>query len=478
MTLAVSPHTSQGLPTAEIELWKRAWWEEIGYDAHPGQVRLHELVRTHECVEANLARQWGKTTWAAKGEAFPEWVRWKDTVAEAWEWPRQVLVIAPYLDQADIIFMECHRMAHERGVPLERDRSSGKLDLMTREGSRLRCVSGQNPAALRGPQWHLVIIDEGAYLKGLKQLVDEVIMPTLIARHGKLVIVGSPDAPGSDMHEFALLGDDPAIPEWGHMTGPSTDNWHVPGMAAFIESQRRRGVPEDVIEREYMGRFRPRHGLVYDKATDRVMAEADIRRLTPLIMEHGRWHRAIDWGFVNPFANITHAQIGEMLVAWDECYVQYETPDKLAPRLARDDQMYDFELNVADLERPDNIDFMAAYTYQGPKGEARLKGAWIKRGTKPPIVERIDNLRTLMGTGRYWIHPRCRNYIRELGMEKYRDPKGALNVGEKPVDAHNHGSSASGYLAWHLFGRQRGAAPPFGAGAELDSEEVLEGYVV
>lgn len=478
MTSTALQSTGRSIPTLEIEIWRVALWEEIGYAPHPGQVRLHLTSQEYQFVEAEMGRQWGKSTSAARGFAFPEWIRWRDTLT-GWDyqecWPRNVLLVAPFLDQADIIFTQVHEIAHRRGIPLERDRSSGKLDLMTPEGSRLRCMSGQNPAAMRGPQWDIVIIDEGSYVKNLRRMVEEVLMPTLIRRRGKLIIMGSPDAPGSDTHRFALMGDDPGVPEWGHVRGPSSDNWYIPGWEDWIESQRRQGVPEDVILREYFAEFRPRRGLVYPEGASCVMGAEELRAMTPLLNEFGTWCRAIDWGFVNPCVVIVHARVGEMLFAWDELYVTMMTPDRVAAMLASQDGHYDFELNVADLERPDNIAFMAAYRHHGAKGAVPIKGSWVRKGTKPTVLDRIENLRTMMGMGLYRIHPRCRNYIRELGMERYPDSNEMLNVSEKPIDAHNHGSSASGYLAWFLFGRRRGPGGP-GARPGEQRGKALAGY--
>ena len=454
-------------------------WNDIGYSPHPGQTEVHGLIRRHKFFEGEMGRQWGKSTMSARGVAFTEWARWKETVKHPWEWPRSVLLIAPYLDQSEIIFQECYELAQARGIPLKRDRASGKLDLITREGCRLRCMSGQNPKAMRGYQWHWIIIDEGSYLKNLKDIVNAVLKPMLIKKRGRLMIVGSPDAPGSDTHEFAMLGDNPEIPEWGHLKSPSVVNWHMPMMAEWIEQERRIGTPEDIIRREYMAEFIPRAGLAYPEYLSCVMNAREIESIESLAFSQGHWGRCIDFGFTNPFVAITVVELDETIYVWDEYYRRHLTKIQHAPNLARHDRLYDYSLNVCDSEDPDGIHTLKNYQYRTKRGTFKLKGAWILKFQKPPVVDRVDNLRRLMAIGRVRIHPRCRLLLKEFGLERYAEEREQRNVDEKPMDKNNHGTSALGYWAYHRYGRPRISAADIyrdDRDSVLDSFGGLKGY--
>jgi hypothetical protein len=263
----------------------------------------------------------------------------------------------------------------------------------------------------------------------------------------------------------------PNNPYWKYVTWTSIDNWYLPWMESEIEAERLSGTPEDIIQREYYAKWIPHAGLVYPEATDCIMTDGEIKAVVELLRQgHGTWYRAIDFGFENPFACITHVMLNEVLYAWDEYYRCRETIDYHAAQLAYSDSKYDYSINVPDLENPSDIAFLTGYTYKGPKGTSRLKGAWVTSGSKPKVVDRVKELRRLMGKGRYRINPQCTEYINELGLEKYPDIKTMASPSEKPLDRDNHGSSASGYLVHYLlpviynaatrntlFGEERGA---------------------
>jgi hypothetical protein len=431
-------------------------------------------MQRHPFVICDAGRQGGKSTFASRGLIFPEWIRWKETTSHAHEWPRKILLIAPQIDQAEIIFSEVADLADERGIPLKRDQRSGKFDLITPDGSRLRCMSGMNPKAMRGYQWHYVVIDEGASVIDLAKIIDSVLKPTLIARYGKLLIIGSVDFPGSFTDLCAMKGRDPSIRQWGHVLFTSLENTFIPQMRDFLLDEIESGTPLDIIKREYFAVRVPRSGLVYD-ITNAVMDEAEIRAVEENIA-NGKFHRATDFGFQNPHACITHLQMGENLYAWDEYYATHRTIEEHAEAYVGFDRKYDYQVNVCDLESPDSIKFFSNFKYEDGKfGMKRLKGQWILKGTKPPVIERIDLLRTWIAKGKYRIHPRCRQYIAELGLESYPDGREAVNAGEKPIDKDNHGSSASGYLLYYLFGKPIGSKRIV-LGGERDSVKALRTY--
>lgn len=485
--MSIINHNDQ-LPWIQIEPWRLAIWQEIGLEPHPGQTRLFNAYLNHQYTECEAGRGGGKSYFAGHGLVWPEFIRPKWTTKHSWEWPRFVLLVAPQQDQAEIIFAEVYDIAKKRGVPLDRDRESG--DIITKWGSRLRCMTGKNPTAMRGYAWNLVVIDEGSWLKNARFIVDSVLKGTIMRRKGKIVIIGSPDIPGSFTHECMLKGKNPDIPEWGHCHFTSIENWFIPWMEKAIEAERRSGVPEDVLQREYYAQFVPYEGLVYPEYQKCIMEADEIAEIERLIYSpdenrpdvmvcntNGEWARAIDFGFTNPHCNITHVKIGETIYAWDEYYKRQTILDDHAKHHAGEDLLYDYSLNVCDIAEPGSIRTLAAYKYQHPrKGWLRLKGKWILKGTKPPIVERVSLLRRWMATGRYKIHPRCKTYLQELAAERYPEASETKNPAETPVDAYNHGSSASGYLLWFWFGNTRVAKDIYKYGEARG--KALEGYSV
>jgi hypothetical protein len=74
------------------------------------------------------------------------------------------------------------------------------------------------------------------------------------------------------------------------------------------------------------------------------------------------------------------------------------------------------------------------------------------RGAKCEIVEGIKRVRALVrgaaGQCRLLVHPRCKNFIREMG-EDYRYPDGSEGRSDiKPVKENDHGPDAIRYWAW------------------------------
>jgi len=411
-------------------------WESIGYKPHIGQMKLHSTIEQHTYTQCVAGRGGGKTEGLSVGDAFCEFVRFREATNYWWEFPRYVLLIAPLLDQAEINFNIVQEYSDRIGIPLERDRSSGKLDLITYDGSRIRCMSANNPQAGRGFAWNRVYIDESASVRKLKTLVNEILKPTIARRKGKIVLSTTPDAPGSITEENFLKGLDPSIPEWGAVRFTALENTYIEWMGDFIDSERRAGTPEDIIQREYFAQFIARTGVVYQGFGSRCVR--DFAR-----PENGKWFRACDWGFTNPFACLKCCLVGETLYVWDEIYVTKYNDEEKANLMKADDATYSFDTNIADDEDPAAID-------QAIK--TGCQGSWI-RYAKPNIIERIDTLRKRIARGAIVVHPRCRNLIREAGLYRYPSEQEMRNESEKPMDKDNHALDALGYLVDYLFGR-------------------------
>jgi len=429
---------------------------QLGFEPHPGQVRFQAAINKYPRVFCAAGRKGGKSSFVSV-KAWCQWMRMKDTLPVGanlkYQWPRRILLVTPQDDQLDIIFDQVAGFADERGVPLMIDRrSKGNKQLRTPWGSIFRGMTGRNPRAGRGYSWQKVFGDEAPYVENPRELFYEVIFPTLAEAQGQFIAIGSPDAPGSLAYDWKQRGEDPDDKEWGFVSWPSEENWYLPWIAEYVESLRRAGVPEDIIRREWMAEFVPRAGLVYPEGLGCVMSEEEERAVTPEIEKHARWYRFVDFGFTNPHVALVHARLGDTLYCWEEYYRQGLTLDEHAESYGKLDEKYDFELNVPDLAEPGSISFLSKYMTRSGR---RLKGGWVARGPKPAVVDRVDCLRRLMATGRYRIRRHCcKNYVRELALERYPEAGEILNSRENPIDANNHCSSAAGYGAYYLFGKE------------------------
>lgn len=107
---------------------------------------------------------------------------------------------------------------------------------------------------LRGVGWGKVRCDEAQALPGyIKDLVEDVIEPSLMDHQGSLALIGTPGpVPVGFFHECAHS------PRWSHHGWTVFDNPHIPNARAYLdEVLARRGVTEDDpgIRREFYGEW-------------------------------------------------------------------------------------------------------------------------------------------------------------------------------------------------------------------------------
>jgi len=455
-----------------IEPWRAAIFRATGFELHPGQARLLNSFLNYDFTWSCGGRRGGKSEVVAR-IVFSEFVRYKDTIPSTERWPKKILILAPEYKQARIIFGKVHRLVKKFGVPLVTDRfSAGEMELESAWGSLIMCMTGRNKDAWPGFDWDLVVVDEAPIFKD-GAAFEELLFPTLLDAKGKFLAIGTPDYPGSFSHRWMLDGLDPDNEQWGFAHWTTTDNWYIPHAAEWIERQRK-SIPDDIIQRQYMARYVSRSGLVYNEYLE-CIGEFDTSEI-----EHGRWHRAGDFGFVNPFACAVVCQIGEMTYIVDEYYETQRNNSEHAPHLRALDHKYPFHnrktFNVWDPENPEGIDFLSKW--RDSQG-GRIKGHWVKDYSKGGIIDRIDMIRRRMISGHIRIHPRCKNFIRELSLYAYPDKKPDKAASEKPMDKDNHLIKAVEYLTEHLYGDTFIPLDPEqlkARSSKRKSEKILRGY--
>jgi len=464
-----------------VKRWEWSMMKELGFEPHPGQITFYQVIEMYRRIFCASGRRWGKSMFLSI-LIWLQWQRMQWTLPnpnDPFQWPRKILLVAPQDDQLDIIFDQVAGFADDRGIPLTVDRrAKGSKQLRTPWGSVFRGMTGKNPRAGRGYSWQYVFADEAPHVDHPRQLYYEVLFPTMAESKGKFVGIGTPDAPGTLAHRWKLMGENPDNKEWGFTAGPSVENWHIPWLADEIQAMIDAGVPMDIIDREWNAKFVPRSGVVYKEAQDCIMSLTECKEIASLLFKQGTWYRFIDFGFANPFACLIVCKLGETWYIWNEYYRARRTPTEHAMVLAQMDNIFPFEINVADPAEPGTIKTLA--TWRHPQTNARLGGRWIRNFDKPPIIDSIDSVRAKMAMGQVRIHPRCEELIAEYGMEKYPEQRNMQNFSEKPVDANNHGTSAFRYGNWYVFGKVTDLTPP--KPSEFDtmreSDAALQGYHV
>jgi phage FluMu gp28-like protein len=147
--------------------------------------------------------------------------------------PKQILLVAPSLEQCLPIFERVYQFACEPDNLLQPVIRHSPYPYMRVGESRLVARSvARGGLYLRGKQAHLIIVDEAAYVP--EAVVKEVLMPMLADTCGRLVLVSTPRGKNYFYRMF-LQGqeNDPAV--WS-LQSPTSDNPWLPD--DFVQMQR------------------------------------------------------------------------------------------------------------------------------------------------------------------------------------------------------------------------------------------------
>jgi hypothetical protein len=229
-------------PPQPGEISKRALFELVGYQPHPGQVLVHRSKAKRRVVVSGV--RWGKSTVGAMeavaGLLLPG--------AEARGW-----VVAPTYELANQIF---RRVAvaierHFKHRVLELELREQRLAVLNLGGGRseLRAKSADNAVSLLGEGLDFVIIDEAARLK--REVWEEHLAQRLIDKNGWALLLSTPQGPGWFYRAYRR-GQRGRDPEWVSWSSPSWENPHLD--RDVIEAERARLLP-DAFEQEFGAKF-------------------------------------------------------------------------------------------------------------------------------------------------------------------------------------------------------------------------------
>ena len=152
-----------------------------------------------------------------------------------------------------VVWRDLKKLARKLGLVAEWNQSEL---LVTFDNGSIIQLTGANDSGcvdtLRGLPWDLVVIDEAASYRGhVEYLIEEVIEPSFVTRHGKLRLIGTPSGDFNSYFYRSTHNE-----EYSHHHWTIIDNPHIPDPVAFLERLRKRkGWTEDnpVYLREYCG---------------------------------------------------------------------------------------------------------------------------------------------------------------------------------------------------------------------------------
>ncbi len=234
---------------SDLRLDKAAFFRDLGYKPHPGQVQIHASTAPRRIVACGV--RWGKTR-AAAMEALAAAMQPRDR-SVGW-------VVAPTYDLADRVFRELvvliaehfrHRIVklreHEKHIVLRN--LGGGL-------SELRGKSAENPTSLLGEGLDWLIVDEASRLR--PHIWEGHLSQRLIDKKGWALLISTPKGKGW-FYELFLRGQgrDSQYASWNN---PSWTNPHLD--SSLIEAERER-LPARVFAQEYLGEFVEGAGQVF-----------------------------------------------------------------------------------------------------------------------------------------------------------------------------------------------------------------------
>lgn len=200
---------------------------------HPGQEVVEGMLGEHRFVMLMCGRRWGKTKygmrWLAMGALNGERCGWfAPTYKYAGDaWRELVIRLRP---AAVSVSNEDKRIELQGG---------GVIEVWT--------MDGEDPA--RGRKYNRVVLDEAGIVKGLTNLWQSSVRPTLTDERGKALFLGTPKGLSG---EFSRMFTQAQRMEngWAGLRRETSDNpWIDPEEIAAAKAE----LPEEIFDQEYRG---------------------------------------------------------------------------------------------------------------------------------------------------------------------------------------------------------------------------------
>lgn len=164
----------------------------------PRHAKLHEQMEQHRFVVIVAHRRFGKTV-CAVNHLIKSAILCKRRAG-------RFGYIAPFLNQAKMIAWDYLRY-YTSSIPGIKVNAS-ELSVTLPNGAVIRIFGADNPDALRGGYFDIVVLDEVAQMR--PEVWHEIIRPALADRQGAAVFIGTPKGQNifKELYERGLKGDD------------------------------------------------------------------------------------------------------------------------------------------------------------------------------------------------------------------------------------------------------------------------------
>jgi hypothetical protein len=385
-----------------------------GHTPDPWQSAL--LESNDRCLLLNCSRQSGKSTTVA-ALALCQLLTRRGAL---------VLLVAPSERQSQELFrkvMDAYQ-ALDQPVPAKK---SNQRELELASGSRLVALPGREQTIRSFSGVDLLILDEAS------RVPDDLyrsVRPMLAVSQGRLVALSTPFGQrGWFYQEWTGAGP------WQRIHIPWTQ---CPRIRPDFIAEETRALGQSWVDQEYNGLFTAMEGLVFPDFAAAILPSDFKLPMADCKLEGGKSAicnlqsaiqvGGIDFGWRNPFAAVWGVRDhDDVLWILHERYLR-ETPiSDHAAALPRDVMWYADPAGRTDLE------------------ELRRAGLLVRKGDND-IRHGIAMITARIRTGRLKVSPACVNLIAESRLYRYPTAAERAQLGENPIDAHNHALAALRYL--------------------------------
>ncbi len=203
------------------------------------------------------------------------------------ETPRQVLIVAPSVEQALLPFERVVEFLRQMGHKPQVRRTPAPTLALNRSRLWARGIA-RGGIYLRGRKAHLIVVDESAYVP--EPIVSEVLLPMLADTGGRIALVSTPRG-RNYFYRLYQQGQSGSGEVWS-MRSPS---WHNPLLSPRVLSAQARLMTARQFQIEYGAEFIDPEGQVFrTEWVDRAV----LSRLNPqqgLLCAGVDWARYRDW---------------------------------------------------------------------------------------------------------------------------------------------------------------------------------------
>lgn len=432
---------------------KAKYFEQVGYEPHPGQLSVHNSRKRFRVV--SNGRRWGKTMFGAyevEPRAF--------VLSQVTGQPQYAWIVGPQYTDAEkefrIVYDDFRKLGIDKeSLKFQNNPENGAMAIKTNWGFVVECHSAKHPETLVGEGLDLVVMVEAGRHK--RRTWGQYIRPSLSDKRGRGIFTGVPEGKSEHSLLYALWsrGQNPSFPAW--------ESWRMPSWTNTIIFPGGRRDSE-ILEAESdltVDEFNRQYGAMFVDKVGAVMQEWDDETHLGNFAYNPNWplYAAVDYGFTNPFVWLW-LQMDE----WGRVYVIKEMrwTHTDTYQIARE-----LKANHGDLVRktvafypdpaePDDTMTLANVLKIPPRGntggELKTRLALIRHAlkTKPEHVPvgHPDRKPSL------YIDRSCETIAWEF-REGYRWPEHRSEVNsekEHPLDKDNHGTEALGRFFRGYFG--------------------------